>query len=119
MRTTISEKFDKDNKQKDFMYIAEDFEGNIIVGYIYIDKPWYSPEESWTYYIRVQKYLDNWGSSIMEDIVIDKDTIRQCNQINMIKVWLKKGYEVLIEGDNESINLKPGDEIPYSKWNNI
>ena len=117
---TIFERFDKENKHRNFKYIAEDLEGSTVVGYIYIDMPWYSPETSWVYIIRSQRYIGNYGGFEWIDTVVSKDTIRPCNQINMIKKWLKDGSNVTIEVDSETtIDLAPGDEIPYSMWNNM
>ena len=48
--------FDKDNKQKDYRYMAKDMNGEYVVGFLWIDRPWYTMEDQWTYYIRIQEY---------------------------------------------------------------
>ena len=48
--------FDKDNKQKYYEYMAKDMNGEYVVGFLWIDRPWYTMEDQWTYYIRIQEY---------------------------------------------------------------
>ena len=50
-------KFDKANAQYEFMYMAKNIEtGQYEIGYIVIDRPWYSDKSEWTYYIFKNKY---------------------------------------------------------------
>lgn len=74
------------DKQEDYQYIAKSLsDGKYHVGYIYVDKPWYSPESAWTYYLKYQEY-GSWGDSYWEDCVVDKDSIKPYTIRN--KVWL-------------------------------
>lgn len=47
-----------------------------VTGFLWVDKPWYSSEESHSFYIRVQHYHGSWGATSFEDIAVDRDTIR-------------------------------------------
>ena len=119
----ISERFDKYNKQSDYTYIAEDSEGNSHVGYVFIDKPWYSHESAWTYYIRKNDYskvgnIGNDDGKRFIDIIVNKDSIRPNNQINRIENWIRNGNTVLlIESQDVETEIKAIDDIPYEKWN--
>lgn len=74
------------DRQEDYQYIAKSLSDNKYhVGYIYVDKPWYSSEDKWTYRLRYRKY-GSWGDAYWEEFVIDKDSIRPYTIRN--KVWL-------------------------------
>lgn len=118
-------RFDKSNKQENYIYMAEDFNGKTHTGYVFVDTPWYSPEERWIYYIRRNDYSkvgnignDDGGNFI--DTIVDKNTIRPRNQVNQIIAHLKDGDDVLIEHapDDSTIKLSPGDKIPMEIWDN-
>ena len=48
--------FDKDNQQQDYQYMAKDLNGKYVVGYMLVEKQWYSSAEQWTYYIVSNEY---------------------------------------------------------------
>lgn len=124
--------FDKNNKQDDFQYMAKDIETNkYVIGYIAIDKPWYSPENMWTYYIIKNKYSSGGfcgGCSDLgfEKIIVDKDTIEPYNQIASIKFDKEIGldtrlvnkFSVFDDEENTIAYIKVSDEIPYELWDN-
>ena len=75
------------DKQEDYQYIAKDLlNDEYHVGYIYIDKPWYSPESAWTYYLKYQVNTSSYGSQYWEEIMVDKNSIKPYTIRN--KVWL-------------------------------
>ncbi|MDE5758578.1 MAG: hypothetical protein K2H85_08190, partial [Allobaculum sp.] len=93
-------------------------------------KPWYSCEDSWTYYIYYNSYHGaglNGGVAVDElaMVEVDKDTIETFTQIAAIKAEQSKGYDVLIvkdinkEDDENNIicRINADDEIPFDLWN--
>lgn len=92
--------FDKENKQEDYLYAARSIEtGEYVVGYIVVDKPWYSNENEWTYYIIENNYYyENYDNTIIADskykysssrykyTIVNKDTIEPYTQITQIKI---------------------------------
>lgn len=75
------------DKQEDYQYIAKSLSGGkYYVGYIYVDKPWYSPESEWTYYLKYQVNTSSYGSQHWEECIVDKDSIRPYTIRN--RVWL-------------------------------
>ena len=121
--------FDKDNKQKDYKYMAKDMNGEYVIGFLWIDKPWYTMEDQWTYYIRIQEY-HNKGicggaeSSGFKDIIVDSNTIEPYTQIAEIKYNQSKGYTTVVEEFDsnkfkykELFRIEPNDRIPIEKWN--
>lgn len=89
---------DKENKQKDYQYIARDMSGKLVIGWIVIEKPWYSPTESWTYWMYRNRYGPGFcgGASDLgfERIKVDPNTIKPFNQIEEIKYDLENGFNV-------------------------
>lgn len=121
--------YDPNNKQEDYMYIAENMSGELISGYIVVDKPWYSNESDWTYYIVHNVYG---GGGIcggctdlgLQKIIVKSDTIMPYDQIGMIKWNQNHGIDtklvkkLCLVGDEEVIAyIKASDEIPYELWN--
>jgi len=75
------------DKQEDYQYIAKSIsDGKYHVGYIYVDKPWYSPESEWTYYLKYQVNTSSYGSQHWEECIVDKNSIKAYTIRN--KVWL-------------------------------
>lgn len=74
------------DKQEDCQNIAKNIsDSKYHVGYIYVDKPWYSQESQWIYYLKYQKY-GSWGDSYWEECIVDKNSIKPYTIRN--RVWL-------------------------------
>lgn len=125
---------DKENKQKDYQYIARDMSGKLVIGWIVIEKPWYSSLESWTYWIFSNKYGPGFcgGASDLgfEKIKVDPNTIKPFNQIEEIKYDLESGFFVKLvnkipyKDDNGltkysevELAIHNKNEIPYYLYN--
>lgn len=123
--------FDKDNKQIDYQFIARDMDGEIKIGWIVIEKPWYSIESNWTYWMYTNKYGQGicGGASDLgfERTMINPETIRPFNQIEEIKYHLEMGSIVKLKrkfctfddeasSDNILAVINSIDEIPYDLW---
>lgn len=126
------EVFDESNNQIDYQFIAETYDGKSVVGYIAIEKPWYSNESDWTYWM----YINQYGKGIcggasdlgLTKVMVNPPTIRPYNQIEKIKYLLNNGISVelvreLIVFDDESgldnsiMIIDNIDDIPYEMWN--
>lgn len=131
MSATSVRIFDKTNKQEDYQFIAKDLEGNSVIGWIVVEKPWYSPESNWTYWM----YSNRYGNGIcggasdlgFERVPVNPDTIRPYNQIEQIKYDLECGMDVRLEKkfylfyedipeDNTLAIIHNINEIPYELW---
>ena len=122
-------KFDRSNKQVDYMCIAKSVEtGKIIEGYVVIDKPWYSPKEAWTYYLMNNSYRSGGfcGGSTDTGLIktqVDKNTIVPCTQVNRILSKREEGWRVKLmdEVPNGNIicTIKPEGPMPYELWDLI
>lgn len=123
-------KFDKNNSQDNFRYIAKNMYNNYEVGYIFIDKPWYSNPRDWTYYIFKNKYVNGGfcGGAIdldLEKIIVNPDTIEPYTQIAKIKYNQSIGMDTVLVKDligdsddreNRVAFIGANDEIPYELW---
>lgn len=122
--------FDKENKQKDYQYIARDMNGKLVIGWIVVEQPWYSRSSDWTYWMYSNKYGNGFcgGASNLgfERVIVDPATIKPYNQIEQIKYDLEIGMTVQLEkkmylfGDEPDDNILAiihnEDEIPYELW---
>ncbi|WP_133014966.1 hypothetical protein [Clostridium cuniculi] len=119
--------YDKENGQIDYQYMARSIERNELeIGYIVIEKPWYSPEEMWKYYIVKNEYGGGGfcGGATdlgLKKILVDRDTVEVYNQIARIKYNKEKGISTkLITGGilngQEVAFIDIDDEIPYELW---
>ena len=126
--------FDKENKQEEYKYIARDMNGKLVIGWIVIEQPWYSPSSSWTYWMYRNKYGPGGfcgGASDLgfERIKVDPNTINPFNQIEEIKYDLENGFNVELiqkipyQEDDKTIGysevkliIHNEDEIPYYLW---
>lgn len=125
--------FDKYNAQDDFQYMAASVEtGKYEIGYIVIDKPWYSNKRDWTYYIFKNKYGEGGfcGDAIdlgLIKIMVDPDTIEPFTQIANIKYNQSNGIDsVLVKdfmGDESEDNvvafIGAQDNIPIELWEEL
>jgi len=117
--------YDKENKQKNYMYMAKDEENHWKIGWIVIYKPWYwVSEDRWTYYIVDNLYGDGgYGGSATDlgfkKIKVDPETILPYTQKNQIKKILDEGDSVVIEKvwGKPTWKINPGDEMP-DIWEN-
>lgn len=88
---TVELYYDPDNKQIDYQYIAlpyhpDDDKGEV-VGYLVIEKPYYSAEIDWVYWIYYNKYYNE--DNVIEKVLIDPATLRPYTQTESIKETLK------------------------------
>lgn len=131
MASTYVEVYDKRNQQEDYMYMAKDIaSGEYVVGYLVVDKPWYSSPNAWTYYIYRNKYG---GGGIcggatdlgMENIIIDPSTIEPYTQTAKIKRNQSVGCDTIVVKDilkdshdkrNQVACIGKNDKIPYKLW---
>lgn len=75
------------DKQVDYQWIAKSIsDGKYHIGYIYVDKPWYSSQDQWTYYLKYQVNTSSWGCQHWEECIVDKDSIKPYTIRN--KSWL-------------------------------
>lgn len=121
--------FDPENKQQDFQFIARDIDGNLRVGWIVIEKPWYSSSNHWTYWIYQNKYVGGGicGGAVDLGLVrfmVNPDTIQPYNQINEIKMDLERGlgiqlarkFDINNSDDNLIAIIEKKEDIPYYLW---
>lgn len=124
--------FDKENKQDDYQYIARDMNGKLQIGWIVIEKPWYSHQSAWTYWLYSNKYdaggFCGGASDLgLERIMVDPETIRPYNQIEQIKYNLEIGMTIRLDKKfytfsedapkyNTLAIIHNVNEIPYELW---
>lgn len=119
--------FDPENKQINFQFIAEDFEGKTHVGWIVVEQPWYSSKSAWTYWL----YWNSngpWGDTILRRVFVKPETIRPYTQIEEIKNNLRRGSPTKLVKTLEAFSKTPIDdedvvavihdekEFPYELW---
>ena len=120
--------YDKENKQEDYQYMAKNMHGEWVIGWIVIEKPWYSNPEDWTYYIVRNAYgaggiCGGCSDLGLEKIIIDKSTIIPYTQKAHVQFELDKGMRVRLDKafyanikdapeDNTIAIISPGDTIP-------
>lgn len=122
--------FDPANAQAEYQYMAMGFDGELHIGYVYIEKPWYSPESKWSYYIRSEEYKNHGlcggaESSGFNDVLVIRDSIKPFDQIAKVEYALNSGFIVkLFKRDNHPFfneediiaEIHPGQKIPYELW---
>lgn len=120
--------FDKDNQQQDYQYMAKDLNGKYVIGYVLVEKQWYSSEDQWIYYIVSNEYNGRgicggteWSG--FNKVIVDKNTIEPYTQLAEVKYDLSIGSRVRIDkkfyffddeapDDNVMAIIEPGGEIP-------
>lgn len=116
---------DKENRQDDFQYMAKDIaNGEYVVGYIVIDKPWYSNPKDWTYYIFNNEYDYEHGfcggatDLGLKKTKIDPNTIEPYTQTANIKLNQIRGLHtrIITPQHNFITVITPKDKIPYELW---
>lgn len=129
-KTVCIMEFDKENSQEEYLYMAKRVDnGEYIVGYIAIHKPWYSPESSWIYYILRDEYSGGGlnGGAVdlgLQKREVDKNTVEEYTQTAAVKLEQSRGHDVLIVKDyskediEENIICRIGteDRIPLELW---
>ncbi len=124
--------FDKDNKQQDYQSIARNMDGELVIGWIVVEKPWYSAEADWTYWMYSNEYYPRGFCGGASDIgltrcIVDRDTIKPFTQIEKIKYDLEIGLTVRLdkklilfkdeEDDNNTLAIiEKEEDIPYKLW---
>ena len=95
--------YDIENKQDDYQVIANRLDnGEETIGWIVIEKPWYSPPSSWKYYVFYNKYGSGGmcGGAVdlgLTKVEVDPKTIRPFTQIEKVKYDLRHGFIVRLE----------------------
>lgn len=117
-------RFDPSNKQEDFQFMAKEKDADkFVIGYIYIDKPWYSRPCMWGYFMLSNKYSNTGLCGGQEDIgmekfQVDQSTIVIYNQIAAIVYNQFIGFDTHLVNDDDKIIcvISPSDPIPYHLW---
>lgn len=125
MAATSIEIFDKSNGQQEYTYMGRSLKDKkLVIGYVVVEKPWYSNERDWTYYIFQNEYGGGGmcGGAVdlgFKKIEVDKKTIEPFNQISSIKFNQSLGMNTSLENRNGEVvaNISPKDKIPYQLWN--
>lgn len=124
-KATVVVFFDKKNQQKDYQWIARDLVNNkLTIGYIVVEKPWYSFRLNWTFWMYSNDYASGGfcGGAIDKDLkryAVKEETIKPFTQIEEIKYYLETGFIVeLRDHDNPSFNyfFEKESDIPYELW---
>lgn len=128
---TVEMYYDPDNKQIDYQYIAlpyhpDDNKGEV-VGYLVIEKPYYSAETDWVYWLYYNKYYNE--DNVIEKVLIDPATLRPYTQTEEIKqnlkhfnVMLKKRFYLFSEEepkDNLVAFIECQTELPEELWKEV
>lgn len=119
--------YDKDNKHIEYKYMAKCKERNDWhIGWIVIEKPWYSPQDQWKYHIVHNDYKPGGfcGGAIdlgLKTIEVRGDSIKEFNQVNQVKLEMEDGT-LNVKLDNypikgESYIIEAGSKVPYELWN--
>lgn len=107
--------YDKENKQKDYRYMAKDMNGGYVIGYIAIDKPWYSNENEWKYYIIKNEYGSGFcgGASDLgfSKTLVDKETIIPFTQKAEVIYNLSVGIHTKIVKKFIAFGYEPKDNV--------
>ena len=123
MSATSVLRFDKENKQDEYKYIARDMNGKLVIGWIVVEKPWYSSKSAWTYWMYSNKYgsggfCGGCTDLGLERVKVNPETIKPFNQIEHIKYDLEHGFRVELRDkeDNVVASINYVDKIPYELW---
>ncbi len=113
-------KYDKENKQVEYMHIARDKNNSALkIGFIVIEKPWYSPESEWKYYMYSNKYKPGGfcGGAIdkgFSRVEVIRDTIVPYNQATEVLWNMENGIDS--EFEDIGITVKAEGKFPYVLW---
>lgn len=107
--------FDKENKQKDYQIVARDYNNKLQIGWIVVEKPWYSSSSSWTYWLYSNKYGSGFcgGAADLgfERIPVQPDTIKPYTQIETIKYDLELGMTIELKKELYPFGDEPEDNL--------
>lgn len=96
--------YDRDNKQEPYTYMARILKTRkIAIGNVVVEKPWYSSESAWKYYIEYNNYGSGGFCGGCTDlgltkVEVDKDTIVPFNQFAKVKLNQEIGIDTELHG---------------------
>lgn len=123
-KATVVVFFDKKNRQKNYQWIARNLNNKLIIGYIVVKQPWYSPRSNWTFWMYSNEYTNGGfcGGAIdmgLKRCIVREETIKPYTQIEEIKFFLETGFIVELQNhDDPSFNyiFEKESDIPYELW---
>ena len=114
--------FDQYNKQKNYQSIARNLSGELVVGWVVVEQPWYSEPTYWMY---SNEYRSGGPCGGAIDLGLTRcevyeNTIKPFTQIEEIKYDLECGMAVkLVEGFFDCtplVIIEKEADIPYDLW---
>lgn len=111
----VIESVDDFDKHDNYEYIGKVVgEDNWIVGYVFVDKPWYSQENSWTYYIKYQVNTSSYGNQHWEKHMVEPNSIMPYTIRNMVKLNDLKDIDSIFVTSDYILNHSDDDILGVS-----